>query len=294
MYYDTNYPIYFDDNVTEVMEPAKEELEPLQKYISDNRVWEKDIWPYWYTWSILKAVGKVENLQAFNNDNKFADQIREALSFLPPTTVNYVRRLIADRKIGNFFPENIVFGREIDTFLGLPKEIEWGSTAFQIWSNFIQHADKHHIVIRDLINMTNNEHLTRYREMLLRSSGEKRLLEIHEEVVPEYNKIIKLIEAEKLSKPFAEFKWPKPLPPQIKRLSNGLELLEEGQKMHHCVASYVDRCLEKHSYIFHVEEGKDMATLEIDKNGNILQFKSYHNGAVASNLQAIVAEWLSK
>jgi len=51
------------------------------------------------------------------------------------------------------------------------------------------------------------------------------------------------------------------------KLTHGYELIEEGNKMHHCVASYVDCCLNGASVIYSITdtETKENATLEIKR-----------------------------
>jgi hypothetical protein len=302
MYVSKEFPLYLDsEHIVDTIEPDKEFIDAAKAAGILAKV-EEDAFPFWVVYEVLRVIGKVENLSAFANDDKFANQVREALKMLEPEWINQVRRYIAERRIGfmegrkdcNLFFENVVFGQDMTEWIGLPKTVEWDSNEYKIWFNFVAHAAKHNQIIRDLINMTNNEHLTRYREMLLRSSGEKRLLEIHEEVTPEYNKIVELINKEKLLKPFKAFAAKGiPAPPEgIRQLINGTELLNEGQAMHHCVASYVDRCLSGDCYIFHVSSGKQHATLEVSPSGSILQFKSYHNAAPAAELHALVNSWL--
>ncbi len=55
---------------------------------------------------------------------------------------------------------------------------------------------------------------------------------------------------------------------EIEEISTGLGLLEEGERMSHCVASYIDRCAEGRSRIFSVRMfGQRVATLELAPEG---------------------------
>lgn len=252
----------------------------------------EDVFPYWIVYNVLAVIGEKDKMCHFNNDDKFKEQVRAALSTLDVKAVNYIRKYVAERNVKNLFFQNVPFNKDMEEFLGLPDEIVYGSEEYQIWNNFIHCAAQKHIEIRDCINMTNNEHLSRYREQLIRASGEKRLEEIHSETTEEYNKIIALIEAEKLKKAFP--KWEGKTPEGIRFIKNGEELLQEGQTMHHCVASYVDICLAGKSYIFHVEDGKHHATLELTKDGRIKQFASFHNQPVAPALRDKVDAWLKE
>ena len=57
------------------------------------------------------------------------------------------------------------------------------------------------------------------------------------------------------------------LPPLVRQLTNGMDLVEEGKRMNHCVGGYVKSCLNKESYIFHINDGSDYgATAEISPN----------------------------
>lgn len=57
------------------------------------------------------------------------------------------------------------------------------------------------------------------------------------------------------------------LPPLVTQITNGLDLIEEGKKMNHCVGIYIEACLQEESYIFHINDGSDEgATAEISPN----------------------------
>jgi hypothetical protein len=298
MYLNPYYPLYADDNLVTSIEPDNEFLNAVKEHCP-NRANEyfEDVYPIWVCYKILSVIGEVKRLSYFDTGERFGEQVRGAFEMLEPKTVNYIRKFIGERKFGNLYFENIVFNEPLEEYMGMPNEIEFGSEPYAIWKNFMHCAADNRVTISDCINMTANEHLTRYREILLRSSGEVRLKEIHDEVTEEYNKIVALIEAERLEKPFPMWDdLPKVVsPPEgIVQLTNGKELLAEGQKMHHCVASYVSTCLSGSSYIFHVQRGKDEATLELTKDGRINQFKSFHNNSPSSRLRDLVDTWLSQ
>lgn len=294
MYLNPDYPLYADDNRVLSIEPDQEFLNVV-KEACPNRYDElcEDIYPTWVCYKILKVIGQTDRLSYLDSNDKWGEQVRQTFEMFDAKVVNYIRKYIATRKFGNMFFENIVFGEPLDEYMGLPNEVELGSDTYKIWKNFMHCAVDNRLIISDVINMTNNEHLTRYREILMRSSGKVRLKEIHDEVTEEYNKVVALIEAERLEKPFPEWKKT-PIPEHIVQLKNGKELLEEGQKMHHCVASYVETCLNGNSYIFHIKLGKDEATLELTKEGRINQFKSFSNNNPSSQLRDYVDTWLQK
>ena len=54
-------------------------------------------------------------------------------------------------------------------------------------------------------------------------------------------------------------------------LSSTDALVNEAAKMQHCVASYVPRCIQKQSYIFHVKYKGDHATVEMAPDGELVQ-----------------------
>lgn len=49
------------------------------------------------------------------------------------------------------------------------------------------------------------------------------------------------------------------------------EVVQEGDRMHHCVASYARRAHEGHSFLFHVEHEKHKATVELSPDGIVRQ-----------------------
>ena len=68
--------------------------------------------------------------------------------------------------------------------------------------------------------------------------------------------------------------------PRIKQLTSSFELKQEGEKMNHCVGSYVTSCLREDCYILHVEDGTELgATVEVGKDeGKWKVFQSMNYG----------------
>jgi len=54
-------------------------------------------------------------------------------------------------------------------------------------------------------------------------------------------------------------------------LSTVGDLQAESKKMHHCVSSYDSRCIQGHSFIYHVKKDKEKATIEVNPEGRIVQ-----------------------
>lgn len=287
------HPLMLEGEPVDFFDPMEDLF--IEKYCPDKaEVIKADIWPYLVCFQILKTAGQMERISEMNSDEPFKVQVRKMFPEVKAETRNYIRRFIAERVVMEMFFQNIWFDRILNESLGLPTEIVLGSEVFNIWYNFVDCSLKSRQSLTDVLNMTNNEHLAQYRQILLRASSEIRLMEIHDEVTKEYNIIQELIEAEKLQKPFPEpLVKIAPIPGKITRLSNGHELLQEGRKMHHCVASYVDTCLRGESDIYHVVDdfGKE-ATLELGRQGSIKQFKSFHNETPSPGCQALVSQWL--
>lgn len=67
--------------------------------------------------------------------------------------------------------------------------------------------------------------------------------------------------------------------PKIRQLVSSEELLKESIAMSHCVVTYYQKCIDKESYIFHVDDGsKHGVTIEVVRTGDkwvIAQAQSY-------------------
>ena len=81
-----------------------------------------------------------------------------------------------------------------------------------------------------------------------------------------------------------KYESPVALPPislpednNIKFLSTYKDIIEEGDKMLHCVAGYADRALVGRCYLFHVDYENEMATVEVSPEGYVAQAKGPRN-----------------
>ncbi len=71
--------------------------------------------------------------------------------------------------------------------------------------------------------------------------------------------------------------WSPPSAAGVRLLTTDLELVEEGQRMHHCIANHVPRALRGASFVFHVEHELDRATAELDAEGNLVAVFGFAN-----------------
>lgn len=64
---------------------------------------------------------------------------------------------------------------------------------------------------------------------------------------------------------------------KIKFLEDVGQVIDEGNLMGHCVASYAKKAVRGDCYLFHVDYAGEMATAEVTKDGNISQIRGPHN-----------------
>jgi hypothetical protein len=64
-----------------------------------------------------------------------------------------------------------------------------------------------------------------------------------------------------------------PLPnhPGIRFLGRISEIVLEGREMRHCIASYAKKSLAGDSFLFHVEYKNEVASVEVDRRGRVMQ-----------------------
>lgn len=75
------------------------------------------------------------------------------------------------------------------------------------------------------------------------------------------------------------------------------ELITEGMKMHHCVATYGNKVVAEKCYIFTVrsinEPDEPLATLELSQDKKrIIQLRGKHNAVVSDDIEAFCNYWL--
>ena len=77
----------------------------------------------------------------------------------------------------------------------------------------------------------------------------------------------------------------------IKEITAGIVLYEEGEKMHHCVFSYADDCIEGRCYIFSVSCNGRIATVEISKDKELIQARGPCNNSIDNETASIIKIW---
>jgi hypothetical protein len=72
---------------------------------------------------------------------------------------------------------------------------------------------------------------------------------------------------------------PVPLPdlPGIRFLGNVGEVVEEGRRMRHCIASYAASACAGDSYLFHIDHEGDACSLEVGRLGIVHQAQGPRN-----------------
>ncbi len=80
----------------------------------------------------------------------------------------------------------------------------------------------------------------------------------------------------------------------VRELTSGVQLADESAAMHHCVASYVFRCVQKRSAIFSVAfAGERRFTVELDPlTRRVVQARGKRNRACTAEELQVMARWL--
>jgi hypothetical protein len=76
---------------------------------------------------------------------------------------------------------------------------------------------------------------------------------------------------------------PLPAAPGIQFLATAGEVIEEGERMRHCIATHAARAVTGSSYLFHVTRRGEQASIEVDARGHIREAEgpgNSTNGAV--------------
>ena len=88
---------------------------------------------------------------------------------------------------------------------------------------------------------------------------------------------------------------PVPLPdqPGVRFLPTVGELVEEGERVSNCLASYAGRAVKGNCYLYHVEHNGEQASVEVDWRGNVVQASGPHNrqNGAAGWGRGVLAEW---
>ena len=62
-----------------------------------------------------------------------------------------------------------------------------------------------------------------------------------------------------------------PADSRIRFLACVNDVVEEGERMHHCIGKYVQRAVNGQAYLFHVDRGGSSASVEVDRWGRVQQ-----------------------
>ena len=86
---------------------------------------------------------------------------------------------------------------------------------------------------------------------------------------------------------------PLPRPEGVKFLATVGEIGEEATLMKHCVASYAEAAIRGHCYLFHIDHAGTMATVEVNREGRVMQAQGPHNAlnSAATHGRHLLAEW---
>jgi hypothetical protein len=60
-------------------------------------------------------------------------------------------------------------------------------------------------------------------------------------------------------------------------LKNVREIVEEGEKQHHCIASYARQAVSGNSFLFHIEYAGETASCQVDRWGRVVQCHGPYN-----------------
>lgn len=84
---------------------------------------------------------------------------------------------------------------------------------------------------------------------------------------------------------------------KVRQLHTSKELMHEGRKMHHCVASYAQRCIQGHSAIFSLTSNDGInlpekeVTVELNNFKRVVQVKARYNKTPSAAAQKVLNKW---
>jgi hypothetical protein len=86
---------------------------------------------------------------------------------------------------------------------------------------------------------------------------------------------------------------------RFKQIKNGQRLFEEGERMHHCVASYKRACIEGALSIWSLTCERNgrlhrCLTLEVDATGVVVQARGFANRRASAEELAVIADWAAE
>ena len=78
----------------------------------------------------------------------------------------------------------------------------------------------------------------------------------------------------------------------VKQLKDTRSFIEEGKAMDNCVAGYIESAKKEHCFIYHIDFHNQHGTMEVDKEGDIIQLYGPYNDDPKPDVMYAVAEWL--
>ena len=78
----------------------------------------------------------------------------------------------------------------------------------------------------------------------------------------------------------------------VKQIKYSADFVEEGNFMHNCVSGYIDSAKNGHCFIYHVGVNIKHGTMEVNKEGEVIQLYGPHNEDPDPNVLNAVEEWL--
>lgn len=86
---------------------------------------------------------------------------------------------------------------------------------------------------------------------------------------------------------------------RLRELLSGTDLVEEGRRLRHCVASYADSCARGACSIWSLErrrgkdeDGERLLTVEVDKNNTVVQARGLANRWPTEQEKTVLTEWM--
>lgn len=78
----------------------------------------------------------------------------------------------------------------------------------------------------------------------------------------------------------------------VKQIKYSADFVEEGNFMHNCVAGYIDSAKNEHCFIYHVGVNIKHGTMEVNKEGEVIQLYGPYNEDPDPEVLNAVEEWL--
>ncbi len=120
----------------------------------------------------------------------------------------------------------------------------------------------------------------------------KHVIQIHDELLPKYQVKRDAIKTKAFDRKVEEYRDLR-LEEQayiIRCPDSMIEMIQEGQKMHHCVGSYTDRFISGSSMIFFMRKAGDpdtpYITMEFDRAGRLVQARKIRNTPINNSLES--------